>query len=252
VQIILARERRLLAIENELEVARQLQFSILPAAIPEVRNLRIAVAYRPMTAVAGDFYEFIPVDGKRVGFLVADVTGHGVPAALIASMIKVATQSVVPSAHDPREVMRGLNRILSGQLREQFVSAAYLWLDTENRKALYSAAGHPPLLRWREGKLEGIESNGLLLGVIPDPDYPVCELSIHSGDRLLLYTDGVIEPQNASGDSFGDRKLEQVVRNNQSRPPSELSEQLLSEIRVWQPASVSRQDDITLIVIDVV
>ncbi len=251
-QMISANERRLLSIENELEVARQLQFSILPTSIPEVRNVRIAVTYRPMTAVAGDFYEFIPVDRNQVGFLVADVTGHGVPAALIASMIKVATQSVVACAHDPREVLRGLNRILFRQLHEQLVSAAYLWLDTENRKALYSAAGHPPLLRWREGKLERIESNGLLLGVIPDPDYPVCELPIRCGDRFLLYTDGVIEPENSSGDSFGDRKLEQVVRNNQSLPPSELSDQLLSEIRLWQPASLAQQDDITLIVIDVV
>jgi len=252
VQIIFANERRLLSIENELEVARQLQFSILPTTIPEVRNVRIAVAYRPMTAVAGDFYEFIPVDQKRVGFLVADVNGHGVPAALIASMIKVAMQSVVPCAHDPREVLRGLNRILFRQLHDQFVSAAYLWLDTEDRKALYSAAGHPPLLRWQEGKLERIESNGLLFGVIPDPDYPVCDLPIHSGDRFLLYTDGVIEPENARGDSFGEGKLEQVIRSNQLRPPSELSDQLLSEIRLWQPASLAQQDDITLIVIDVV
>jgi len=251
VQIAITNERRLLSIENELELARQLQFSILPTTIPDVRNLRIAVAYRPMTAVAGDFYEFIPVDQKQVGFLVADVTGHGVPAALIASMIKVAMQSVVPCAHDPREVLRGLNRILFTQLHDQFVTAAYLWLDTENHKASYSAAGHPPLLRWREGKLERIESNGLLFGVIPDPDFPVCNLPIQSGDRFLLYTDGVIEPENASGDSFGDRKLEQVIRNNQSRPPSELSDQLLSEIRLWQPASLAQQDDITLIVVDV-
>jgi phosphoserine phosphatase RsbU/P len=251
VQIAFANERRLLSIENELEVARQLQFSILPTSIPEVQNVRIAVAYRPMTAVAGDFYEFVPVDRMRIGFLVADVTGHGVPAALIASMIKVAMQSVVSCAQDPREVLRGLNRILFRQLHDQFVTAAYLWLDTENRKASYSAAGHPPLLRWREGNLERIESNGLLFGVIPDPDFPVCNLAIQSGDRFLLYTDGVIEPENASGDSFGDRKLEQVIRNNQSRPPSELSDQLLSEIRLWQPASLAQQDDITLIVVDV-
>jgi sigma-B regulation protein RsbU (phosphoserine phosphatase) len=252
VEIILASERRLLAIEDELKVARELQLSILPLAVPEVRNLRIAVAYRPMKAVAGDFYEFIPVDEKRVGILVADVTGHGVPAALISSMIKVAMQSAATCPHEPREVLRGLNRILYEPLRNQLVSAAYLWMDTGNRNARYSAAGHPPLLRWREGKLEGIESNGLLFGVIPEADYPVCDLSIHSGDRFLLYTDGVTEPQNASGDCFGDRKLEQVVRDNQSRPPSELSEQLLSEIRVWQSASVAQQDDITLIVIDVV
>jgi len=252
VQITFANEGRLLSIEKELEVARQLQFSILPTTIPEVENVRIAVAYQPMTAVAGDFYEFIPVDRKQVGFLVADVTGHGVPAALIASMIKVAMQSVVPCAHDPREVLRGLNRVLFKQLREQFVSAAYLWLDTGNRKASYSAAGHPPLLRWREGGLERIESNGLLFGIVPDPDYPVCDLPVLSGDRFLLYTDGVIEPENADGDSFGDRKLEEVVRNNQSRPPSELLDQLISEMRIWQPASLAQQDDITLIVIDVV
>ena len=251
-QLVFANERRLLSVENELAIAREIQTSILPRCIPELHNVSFSAAYRPMTAVAGDFYEFIPVDQKRVGILVADVSGHGVPAALIASMIKVAMQSVVPCAHDPREVLRGLNRILFRQLHDQLVSAAYLWLDTENRKALFSAAGPPPLLRWREGKLERIESNGLLFGVIPDPDYPVCDLPIHTGDRFLLYTDGAIEPENASGDSFGDRKLEQVVRNNQSRPPSELSDQLLSEIRFWQPASLAQQDDITLIVIDVV
>lgn len=252
VQMISANERRLLSIDKELEVARQLQFSILPTAIPEIENVRIAVCYRPMTAVAGDFYEFVCADGNRIGFLVADVTGHGVPAALIASMIKVATQSVEACAHDPREVLRGLNRILFKQLHEQYVSAAYLWMDTEHGKALYSAAGHPPLLRWRDGRLERIESNGLLFGIVPDPDYPVCDLSIHTGDRFLLCTDGVIEPENGRGDSFGDKKLEEVVRNNQSRPPSELSDQLLSEIRLWRPASLAQQDDITLIVIDVV
>lgn len=251
IQIAFVNERRLLAIENELEVARQLQFSILPTTIPEAGNVRIAVAYRPMTSVAGDFYEFIPVDRQRVGFLVADVTGHGVPAALIASMIKVAMQSVVACAHDPRAVLRGLNRALFQQLHEQLVSAAYLWLDTENHNAFYSAAGHPPLLRWRQGQLERIESNGLLFGVLPDPDYPVCDLPIHSGDRFLLYTDGLIEPENANGDSFGDCKLEQVVRKNHSRPPSELSDELLSGIRLWQDAALAQQDDITLIVIDV-
>lgn len=146
-----------------MEIARQIQASILPTSVPEVKNLRIAASYRPMAAVAGDFYEFIQLDQHRLGVLVADVSGHGVPAALSASMIKVAVQSVVSCAHDPAEVLRILNRILSGQLRNQFVSAAFLWVDMEIAQALYSAAGHPALLCWREGKLQHIESNGLLL-----------------------------------------------------------------------------------------
>ncbi len=249
---IFAGERRLLSMESELAVAREIQHSILPGSVPELKNLRITAAYLPMTAVAGDFYEFIQVDQNRVGFLIADVSGHGVPAALIASMVKVAMRSLLSSAHNPPEVLRGMNRILFGQMQEQFVSAAYLWLDMENRKASYSAAGHPPLLLWREHKLEPIESNGILLGVIPDPDFPVRDMPIKPGDRFLLYTDGAIEPENAKGDSFGGHKLEQVLSDNQSRSPSELSDQLLSEIRQWRPASTTQQDDITLIIIDVV
>jgi len=248
---IFASERRLLSIENELAIAREIQNSILPSSSPGLKNLRITAAYRPMTAVAGDFYDFIPIDQSRVGLLVADVSGHGVPAALIAAMIKVALQSVVPCAQDPGAVLHELNRILSTQLHVQVVTAAYLWLDTETRKALYSAAGHPPLLRWRGGKLERIESNGLVFGVMPELEYPVCNIPINPGDRFLLYTDGLIEPENAHGDSFGDCKLEEVVRNNQSCPPAELVDQLLFEIRHWQAASTTQQDDITLIVIDV-
>jgi phosphoserine phosphatase RsbU/P len=250
-QLALASERRLVSIENELAIAREIQASILPDDNPKMKNLRVATAYHPMTDVAGDFYEFVPVDQNCIGFLVADVTGHGIPAALIAAMIKVAMQSVVHCAHDPGEVLRGLNAVLSAQLGPQLVSAAYLWLDTKNRIALYSAAGHPPLLHCREGEFHRIESNGLLLGVFPDSDYPLCHIPILPGDRFLLYTDGVIEPENAHGDSFGEFKFEQVVRNNQSRPPSELLDQLLSEIRQWQPAAMAQRDDITVIAIEI-
>ena len=252
-RLVFANEHRLLSIENELAIARDIQRSILPSSVPKLDHIRISAAYLPMTAVAGDFYEFIPVDQNRMGCLVADVSGHGVPAALIASMLKVAVQSVAACASDPGAVLRGLSRVLSGQLHGQLISAAYLWLDTVDGNALYSAAGHPPLLHWRQGDLERIESNGLLFGVMPERDeYPVCTLPITPGDRFLLYTDGATEPENANGDSFGDKRLEEVVRGNPSCPPSELSDRLLSEIRQWQPASRPQQDDITLIVIDVV
>jgi sigma-B regulation protein RsbU (phosphoserine phosphatase) len=252
-QAVLASERRLLSIESELAVARHLQLSILPAAIPELGSIRIAAAYEPMTAVAGDFYEFIPVDSHRAGFLVADVSGHGVPAALIASMIKVAVQSAAPWSRDPAELLRRLGAALQGSLRGQYVTAAYLWLDTESRTARYSAAGHPPLLRWRAatGALTRIESNGLLFGVAPESDYPACEFAFDRGDRFLLYTDGLTEPESATGEPFGDFRLEQVLRECQSEPAEELSRRLLGAVRAWLPPSVPQQDDITLLVLDV-
>jgi sigma-B regulation protein RsbU (phosphoserine phosphatase) len=247
-----ADQRRLLSIENELAIAREIQNSILPSGVPQLSRLTVSAAYSPMTAVAGDFYWFIAVDPNRAGFLVADVSGHGVPAALIASMIKAAMRSVVPCADDPSAVMRELAGVLSGQLRGQFVSAAYLWVDRDNGEALYSAAGHPPLLLWRGGRLERIESNGLLFGILPDhDDYPVRAIQIRSGDRFILYTDGVSEPENTSGEAFGDHRFEQVIRENQARSSSHLCDQLLAEVRRWQPASMTQQDDITILIIDV-
>ena len=251
-QKVFTNERRLLAIDSELEIARQIQASILPTASPEIENLRIAARYLPMTAIGGDFYEFIPVDPHRAGFLVADVSGHGVPAALISTMLKVAVQSVAAVAHEPAQVLRGLNRILSPQLRGQLISAAYLFVNTQASTALYSSAGHPPLLRFRGDTLEQIESNGLLFGVLADSEYPVCEMPLSPGDRFLLYTDGVVEPENAAGESFGDNALEQAIRANRHHPPAEFSDHLLAGLRRWQPASTPQQDDITLLVIDVV
>jgi sigma-B regulation protein RsbU (phosphoserine phosphatase) len=252
-RLVLANEHRLLSVEKELAIAREIQTSILPRSAPEMNHARISAAYRPMTEVAGDFYEFLSVDLNRSGFLVADVCGHGVPAALVASMLKVAVQMVAACANDPGAVLCGLNRVLSGLLRGQLVSAAYLWLDTENHLALYAAAGHPPLLHWRNNELRQIESNGLLFGVKQEfADYPVFTMQTMPGDRFLLYTDGVTEPENAGGEPFGDKRLEDIVRISQTHSPAALSDRMLAEIRHWQPASLSQQDDITLIVIDVI
>jgi len=247
-----ANERRLSTIENDLAIARQLQFSILPTTTPRLSRLRIAATYEPMTAVAGDFYEFLSVDEHRIGFLIADVSGHGVSAALIASMIKVAVQSVAAHAANPAELLRQLGGVLSADLRGQFVSAAYLWIDTEAAIALYSAAGHPPLLHWHaaNSSLERITSNGALFGVPFETEYPVRELPCSPGDRFLLYTDGISEPENEVGEAFGESKLEQIVHDNPSVSADELSRQVLTQLASWQPAATPQQDDLTLIVIE--
>jgi len=251
-QLVFANERRLLAVDTELAIAHKIQMAILPREVPSTPTLHMSASYRPMTTVAGDFYEFVPLDEARIGVLVADVAGHGVPAALIASMIKVAMQAVASCAHDPAAVLMGLNRVLSGQQSNQLISAAYLWLDTENKTALYAAAGHPPLLRWTQGQLDRIESNGFLLGMVQECAYPVAPMNIHSGERFLLYTDGVIDVENGRGEFFGDSKLEEVVRDNQSGSPAQLAEELFSQVDRWRPSSASQQDDMTLVVIDVV
>ena len=150
-------------------------------------------------------------------------------------------------------MLRSLNRILSPELHGQLISAAYLWIDTEGCCARYSAAGHPPLLYWRsaQGSLEQIQSNGLLLGVTPRADYPVCTLPLRSGDRLLTYTDGMTEPESLAGEAFGERQLERVLRDHRSLPASGVLPQMLFELQNWQPPATPQQDDITLIVIDV-
>jgi len=251
-QRVYANERRLSTIENDLAIARQVQFSILPTTTPQLSRLRIAAAYEPMTAVAGDFYEFLPVDEHRIGFLITDVSGHGVSAALIASMIKVAVQSVAAHAADPAELLRHLRGILSADLRGQFVSAAYLWIDTKAGNALYSAAGHPPLLHWHaaNSSVERVTSNGALFGVPFETEYPLRELPCSPGDRFLLYTDGISEPENELGEAFGESKLEQIVHDNPSVSADELSRQVLTQLTLWQPAETPQQDDLTLIVIE--
>src|SRR6516162_62419 len=123
--------RQLMAINSDLEMARQIQLAILPRETPKIQGLDIAARYIPMSSVAGDFYDFIVVDEKHLGVLIADVFGHGLPSALIASMLQAGLAAQSPHASDPVRVLAGLNQVLSGKFQWHFVTAAYLFVNLE-------------------------------------------------------------------------------------------------------------------------
>jgi len=249
-----AKEERLLAINKELEIARQIQSSTLPQNIPTLAGLEIAARYLPMSAVAGDFYDFLVVDEQHLGILVADVTGHGVPAALIASMLKVAFAGQADHAAEPALVLTGLNRALCGKFEEHFVTAAYLFLDLEQRRMRYSAAGHPPLMLFPHGAdhAQEIEENGLMLGLFPDAAYFSVEIPIQPGDRCLLYTDGIFEATNPAGEEFGKPRCKQFLETQRALPASEFAAALLDQVATFSGTNATRSqdDDITLLVLD--
>jgi sigma-B regulation protein RsbU (phosphoserine phosphatase) len=240
----LRNEQALSAIRNELEIARRIQNSILPEQMPRVTGLQVAAQYLPMSEVAGDFYDFLVVDDHRVGLLIADVSGHGVPAALVASMVKVAIAAQAEHASDPAKVMAGLNSVLSGKLQGQFVTAAYLFLDLENRTGIYSAAGHPALLHYSaaDQTVNGVEENGLILGVLPFASYESRSITVGPGDRFLLYTDGVLEAARA-GEEFGQARVMDLLAKTSTA--DEICRSVSKEVAAWSQGIAG--DDITLV-----
>jgi len=254
-QRVIADEKRLVSLTDEMRAATKIQEAILPRTVPSLQNVKIAVRYAPMTAVAGDLYDFPEVGPNCIGVLVADVKGHGVPAALVASMVKVAVLSQPGRDGEPASVIAGLNKILCEEVREQYVTAVYLYLDAVNKVGLYSAAAHPPPLLWRRGRqvLETLDEPGLLLGVRPNEPYVESDFSFEMGDRLLLYTDGLVEAENAAGQSFGDAVLPTFIQEKQGLGAEQFVDLLLNEVLAWSRDGSQRQqeDDITLLVIDI-
>ncbi len=251
----IANQERLAAIEKELDIARRIQMSILPRELPRTSQVSIAARYLPMTSVAGDFYDFLILDDRRLGILVADVSGHGVPAALIASMVKVAIASQLPHADDPALVLTGMNRTLCGKLQGQFVTAAYLFLDVGALRMRYAAAGHPPLLRWRheDGSIEEVQENGLPLGLMPVAAYTFTERSVERSDKFLLYTDGLTEATNGTEEYFGDERVRKTLSGCAALPADECATTLLDALARWAGHDRGRpqEGDLTVVIVDV-
>lgn len=242
-------ERKLVEIEQELATARRIQNSILPVSAPEVEQLQIATRYQPMTAVAGDFYDFLKFGPKQLTILVADVSGHGVPAALVASMLKVCFSAQRDNADDPAKVLTGLNRMLHGSLGGQYITAACAALDLEQEVLTYAGAGHPPslLLRRAVDEIVWLEENGLFIGPFRAASYANTSVKLNKGDKVLLYTDGIVEATIADGEEFGRNRLSEFVASRRELKPAHVVEQLFQRI-----ATADQQDDLTAVMVEFV
>jgi sigma-B regulation protein RsbU (phosphoserine phosphatase) len=243
----LQRDHKLAEIQNELDLARRIQLSILPARFPDSADFRVAARYLPMTSVAGDFYDFVLADSAQAGLLIADVSGHGVPAALIASMVKMAATSQRANAADPQKLLAGMNAALCGNTQNQFVTAAYVYLDAEKQEFRYSAAGHPPMLLLRDGRVVEISENGLILAVAESAKFSNAVHPLLPGDRLVLYTDGILEAMDARREFFGEEALHAALRSTARLSPSDAADRVLSNVQQW---AESQDDDLTLLICD--
>lgn len=248
---IVAGERRLVAVSQELATARRIQLTILPDGVPRLAGLDVAARLLPMSEVAGDFYDFLPTGDGALGVLVADVSGHGVPAAIVASMVKVALASEADHAHDPGELMTRLNRTLTGKFEFAFVTAVYAYFEPRTRTLLYASAGHPPpLVRRSSGELVSLDQGDLAVGFSASTRYSTYRQPLQAGDCVLLYTDGVTEAEGRDGAFFGDRRFADVVAASAPGPPIALVDTVLRELALWKARPGDElADDVTIVAV---
>ena len=239
-------ERQRLSIEGELAAAREIQRSILPTSMPSLPGLRFDVRYDPASSVAGDLYDFVAADDSRVGLLVADVAGHGVPAALIASMVKVAISSQSSLADQPAAMLTALNATLQRDVRRAFVTATYLYFDAAGRRVAVANAGHPSPLVLRDGAFAELGPSGVLLGRFGTVPYQTRETALLAGDRIVIWTDGIVEARNARGEPFGDDRFRLIVKNGGG------ADAVIDAVHRWRGRDTADEtDDLSIVLVDV-
>jgi sigma-B regulation protein RsbU (phosphoserine phosphatase) len=244
-----ATEATLQSIEQELATARKMQRNLLPQGAPAVAGVTVVARFQPMTAVGGDFYDYA-TSGGGLAVLVADVTGHGVPAALTAAMVKVAFAAQREEASHPAAALARVNRTLMDVNASGFVTAAWVFLDAAAGRMRYAAAGHPPLLVWRAatGTVERVTENGLLMGAFADAEYTEVERPLDPGDRLLLYTDGIAEAANVADEEFGLDRLEAALAETAPLELAAQADAILARLAAWR-GPVAQGDDVTLVLL---
>jgi signal transduction histidine kinase/serine phosphatase RsbU (regulator of sigma subunit) len=243
----------LIALQKELEIANRILQSILPDVMPEMKDLRIHAHYHPMDQVGGDFYDFHVIDSDRIGVLIADVSGHGVPSAIIAAMMKVAFSLQKSIAHEPMDVLKEINQILRGRYGKQMITAIYAYLDLKTGMLRGSNAGHFPIIIFRKAEqtIKEFMPRGWAIGLQQDIKLSEEEYPLRAGDRIIFFTDGIIESRNREGELFGYDRFLQLVKEKQYLTPRDFSDYILRRLSEWSQQGRRFEDDLTIIVMDI-
>jgi len=237
-------------LEGQLEVARQVQLELLPARDPQLEGYDISAYNFPTEEVSGDYYDWVQIYEDQIGLVVADVSGKGVPAALLMAFLRASLRAATHIGYSPHISMVKVNYLLWESIeRNQFVTAFYGILDVTNRTLAYTNAGHnPPLLLDRNGNSQFLDRGSFPLGMFKHTRYHEYYLTTEPGDILVLYTDGVTEAQNLLEEEFGRDRLAEAVKRNQKLAARDLISAVHKEVIEWtEGAGVT--DDVTFFVI---
>jgi phosphoserine phosphatase RsbU/P len=248
------RQRQLEA--RELDEARRIQRKLLPATLPQLDGCELAASWQPASGVSGDCFDAIAFGPSRLGLSIADVVGKGIPAALLMSNLQAAVRAFATEAAQPAELCQQVNRILCGNIAEgRFISFVYCTLDTDLGVLTYCNAGHyPPILVHADGSVERLGIGGPVMGVFPDAVYEQGRVVVGSGDRLVLFTDGITEVLQAGVDDqgpehidFGEERLTSLAVEHRACSAPALQARLVTAVTSF--AGGTFQDDATLIVL---
>ncbi len=237
--------------EHEIAEARAIQEGFLPKEIPQLAGYEIAAAWQSARVVGGDYFDVLPFDSEMCGLCIADVAGKGLPAALLMSNLQAAVRGLASASLAPEDLCSRLNALLCRNIAsDRFVTLFYAQLDGPSRQLRYVSAGHnPPFVVHRDGSHERLRQGGLVLGVFANQTFKSDVTQLQSGDRLVLYTDGVTEACNSEDEEFGEDRLLQVLQENAAAPAVEIQEKILQSVAQFSHGTW--QDDATLLVVAV-
>ncbi|HZW05116.1 MAG TPA: GAF domain-containing SpoIIE family protein phosphatase [Anaerolineaceae bacterium] len=236
--------------EHELRIARMIQQSLLPKELPDIPGWELAAHYQPAKAVGGDFYDFFRFQSGEIGIVIGDVTDKGIPAAMVMATTRAILRSVAFRQSEPGDVLATTNNQLNQDIpQNMFVTCLYIILDPVTGRMRYSNAGHNLPLRQSDHTVDRLWATGMPLGLMPNMNYEQKEGMIYPGERLLLYSDGLVEAHNPAYDMFGMDRLQNLLSDGlePERPPEEVIDSLLLALSRFTGADWEQEDDVTLV-----